>query len=271
MEVMDAVLVDDEAPARALLRDLLSDYPQVRVVGEAGSVAEAADLISRVRPGLLFLDIRLGRGNGFELLSQLPKPAPRVVFVSAFGQYAVRAFDNDAVDYLLKPLDPARLRRTVERLHAARATANGADPQDMARLVSTLKSLMESLPPRESPVGTDAVAKPNGRPRFVAREDDRFVVIDIAQVSLIEADKNYVWFTHGARRVRARYPINDVEASLNPGEFLRLNRSTIVRATLIQSFERNFRGRLLVILQNGKRLVCTAGYREGVLRYLGVS
>ncbi len=260
MDVLNAVLVDDEAPARALLRDLLGDYPQVKVVGEASSVAEAAEVIQRLRPGILFLDIRLGRGNGFELLSQLPTPPPRVVFVSAFGQYAVRAFDNDAVDYLLKPLDPARLRRTVERLHATSATP------DLASLVNTLQSLVGALPARQS-----VQVQPSPRPRFVAREDDRFIVIDVPQVSLVEADKNYVWFTQGAKRIRARYSINDVEASLDPGEFLRLNRSTIVQAAQIHGFERNFRGRLLVILKTGKRLVCTAGYRERVLRYLGVS
>ena len=265
MEVLDAVLVDDEAPARALLRDLLGDYPQVRVVGEASSVAEAAEVIQRLRPGILFLDIRLGRGNGFELLSQLPSPAPRVVFVSAFGQYAVRAFDNDAVDYLLKPLDPARLRRTVERLHATTAAP------DLASLVSTLKSLVGSLPARDAAPRHVTDAQAPARPRFVAREEDRFVIIDMPQVSLIEADKNYVWFTQGAKRIRARYSINDVEASIDPNEFLRLNRSTIVQASQIHGFERNFRGRLLVILKSGKRLVCTAGYRERVLRYLGVS
>jgi two-component system LytT family response regulator len=109
------------------------------------------------------------------------------------------------------------------------------------------------------------------RARFVAREEDRFVVIDLPQVSVIEADKNYVWFTQGSQRIRARYSINDVEGNLDPQEFLRLNRSTIVQATQIHGFERNFRGRLLVILKSGKRLVCTAGYRERVLRYLGVS
>ena len=265
MEVLEAVLVDDEAPARALLRDLLSDYPQVRVVGEASSVAEATEVIRRLRPGILFLDIRLGRGNGFELLSQLPLPPPRVVFVSAFGQYAVRAFDNDAVDYLLKPLDPARLRRTVERLHATNSVP------DLAKLVSTLQSLVGSLPARDTQARAAGNAPASARPRFVAREDERFVVVDVPQVSLIEADKNYVWFSIGAKRIRARYSINDVEASLDPGEFLRLNRSTIVQAAQIQSFERNFRGRLLVILKSGRRLVCTAGYRERVLRYLGVS
>ena len=265
MQVLSAVLVDDEAPARALLRDLLSDYPQVSVVGEASSVAEAAEVIQRLRPGILFLDIRLGRGNGFELLAQLPSPPPRVVFVSAFGQYAVRAFDNDAVDYLLKPLDPARLRRTVERLHASNTTP------DLASLVSTLQALVGTLPPREGAARQNTDAHTPSRPRFVAREDDRFVVIDVPQVILVEADKNYVWFTQGSKRIRARYSINDVEASLDPNDFLRLNRSTIVQATQIHSFERNFRGRLLVILRSGKRLVCTAGYRERVLRYLGVS
>lgn len=258
METFDAVLVDDEAPARSLLRDLLGEHPQVRVVGEAGSVPEALEVIDRLRPALVFLDIRLGRGNGFDLLGKLPVPPPRIVFVSAFGQYALRAFDNDAVDYLLKPLDPARLKRTVERLGVPRPAV------DVEALARTLQSLIERLPARDA----GSAAAP-ARPRFVARDGERFVVIDIARVTTIEADKNYVWFEFDGHRVRARYAINDVESSLDPQQFLRLNRSVIVRAGQIQSFERNFRGKLLVTLKAGRRLVCTAGYRERVLRYLG--
>ena len=268
MEPLAAVVVDDEAPARALLRDLLGDHPQITVVGEAGSVPDAVRLIGERKPAIVFLDIRLGRGNGFEILTQLQAPLPRIVFVSAFGQYAVRAFDNDAVDYLLKPLDPARLRRTVERL-----CAPGAAPpmQDLGTLVKTLQALVGALPVNGATHGTSTEPTAPSRPRFVARDEERFVVIDVPQVSLIEADKNYVWFTLGGKRVRARYSLNDVEAGLGHGEFLRLNRSTIVRGTQIQGFERNFRGRLLVQLRTGERIVCTAGYREGVLRYLGVS
>jgi two-component system LytT family response regulator len=256
VETLEAVLVDDEAPARSLLRDLLGEHPQVRVVGEAGSVPEAVEIIDRLRPALVFLDIRLGRSNGFDLLGKLPVPPPRIVFVSAFGQYALRAFDNDAVDYLLKPLDPARLKRTVDRLAAPRPSV------DVEALARTLQALIERLPNRDATPLT-------GRPRFVARDGERFVVIDIARVTSIEADKNYVWFEFDGHRVRARYAINDVESSLDAQQFLRLNRSVIVRASQIQSFERNFRGKLLVTLKAGRRLVCTAGYRERVLRYLG--
>lgn len=271
MTVIDAVLVDDEPPARALLRDLLSEHPEVRVVGEAGSVTEAADLIHRLRPSLVFLDIRLGRANGFDLLAQLPQPAPRIVFVTAYGQYAVRAFDNEAVDYLLKPLEPARLRRTVERLKAP-----GPAP-DLAVLLNALKALGDaaagnSATGQRAPGHYAPAAQPASgtRPRFVAREEDHFAVIDVAQVQWIEADRNYVWFCMPDGRVRARYTINEVEASVDTAEFLRINRSTIVRAALIAGFERNFRGRLRVMLKDGRRVVCTSGYRERVMRYLGI-
>ncbi len=263
MTVLDAVLVDDELPARALLRDLLGDFQEVRVVGEAGSVADAAEVIERLRPQVVFLDIRLGRSNGFELLARLPKPAPQIVFVTAYGQYALRAFDNEAVDYLLKPLDPARLKRTVQRLAASRA------PQDLTGLLATLKSLAGALPVAAAPLPATTAVPPT-RPRFVAKDEERFVVIDVAELQWVEADRNYVWFGLPRGRVRARYTINEVEDSIDPAEFLRLNRSTIVRAALIEGFERNFRGRLLVVLRGGRRLVCTSGYRERVLRYLGV-
>jgi len=263
VDIFDAVLVDDEAPARALLRDLLSEHPQVRVVGEAGSVQEAFELIGRLRPTLLFLDIRLGRGSGFELLTRLQAPVPRIVFVSAFGQYAVRAFDSDAVDYLLKPLDPARLRKTIERLRAPQT-----GQVDMQALVRTLQGLLAQRPAPNGAAPAPASAAP--RPRFVARDGEKFVVIDIGRVMSVEADKNYVWFELDGARVRARYSINEVESSLDAEQFLRLNRSVILRASEIAGFERNFRGKLLLTLRSGKRVACTAGYRERVLRYLGV-
>lgn len=255
---LTAVLVDDEMPARSFLRELLAEYPAIRIIGEADTAAGAVQLIEESKPDVVFLDIRLGKHNSFNILSQLPTPMPKIVFVTAFGQYAARAFDNSAIDYLLKPLDAARVRKTVERLLDTTVSIG------IQSLVTALATLSERI------AAGSRVTPLLPPPRFVAKEGDEHVLVDSRNVTLIEAERNYVWFQAGDRRYRVRKSINEVEDALNGTEFIRVNRSVIIRAADIVSFERNFRGRLNVHLISGKSITCTAGYRERVLRYLGI-
>ncbi len=254
---LTAVLVDDEVPARLFLRELLTDHPAIRVIGEADSAASAAKLIEESKPDVIFLDIRLGRHNSFNVLSQLPIPLPKIVFVTAYGQYAARAFDNCAVDYLLKPLDPSRVQKTVDRLLSSITRA------DIPTLLAALAKLSERIGsgyrvPHPPPV------------RFVSKEGDENHLVDLDTVTSIEAEGNYVYFNANSRRFRVRKPINEIENALEGTDFIRVSRSVIIRAADIVSFERNFRGRLNVHLRSGKSITCTAGYREQVLRYLGI-
>jgi two-component system, LytTR family, response regulator len=244
---LTAVLVDDQQPARMLLRELLAEHPAIQIIGEADSAAGAVRLIEESNPDVVFLDIRLGRHNSFNLLSQFPVPSPKIVFVTAFGRYAARAFDNGAFDYVLKPLDPARVRKTVERL-----------------LNATVSTHIQDLFPGPH-------VTPHPPPvRFVAKEGDKHVLVDPRKVTLIEAERNYVCFNVGKRQLRVRKSIHEVEHILESSDFIRVSRSMIIRAADIVSFERNFRGRLRVHLLSGKSITCTAGYRERVLRYLGI-
>ncbi len=255
---LTAVLVDDELPARLFLRELLADYPAIQIIGEADSAFGAVQLIEESKPDVVFLDIRLGKHNSFNILSQFPSPMPKIVFVTAFGQYAARAFDNSAIDYLLKPLDAARVRKTVDRL------LNATVPIGIQSLVTALETLSERIA-----AGSRMAPLPPPL-RFVAKDGDEHVLVDLRNVTLIEAERNYVWFQISERRFRVRKSINEVELALNGSEFIRVSRSVIIRAADIVSFQRNFRGRLNVHLISGKTITCTAGYREPVLRYLGI-
>ncbi|MEA3142061.1 MAG: two-component system, LytTR family, response regulator [Gammaproteobacteria bacterium] len=254
---LTAVLVDDELPARLFLRELLAEHPAIRIIGEADTAERALRLIEESKPDVVFLDIRLGKHNSFNVVSQFPVPTPKIVFVTAFGQYAARAFDNSAIDYLLKPLDPARVQRTVDRL------LKSVVPVDIQTVLAALAKLSEKI------VGAGPASIP--RPiRFVAKDGDEHLLVDLKNVISIESEGNYVYFNASERRFRVRKPINEVELALTGLEFIRVSRSLIIRGADIVSFERNFRGRLNVTMRGGKTITCTAGYREHVLRYLGI-
>jgi two-component system LytT family response regulator len=255
---LTAVIVDDELPARLFLRELLAEHPAIRIVGEADSALGAVSLIEECKPDVVFLDIRLGKHNSFNVLSQFRLPLPKIVFVTAFGQYAARAFDNSAIDYLLKPLDPARVRRTVDRLFQSTVSI------DIQTLFAAVATLTERI------AAGSRAASSSMPVRFVAREGDEHVVVDLRDVTLIEAERNYVCFCVAGRRLRVRKSINEVEQVIDGTDFIRVSRSIIIRAADIVSFERNFRGRINVRLRDGKSITCTAGYREQVLRYLGI-
>src|SRR5450755_4219835 len=170
---LTAVLVDDEQPARLFLRELLAEHPAIQIIGEADSAVGAVRLIEESKPDVVFLDIRLGKHNSFNVLSQFPVPAPKIVFVTAFGKYAARAFDNGAIDYLLKPLDSARVRKTVDRLLKATVST---DIQGLFAVLATLSERIAAGPhmtPHAPPV------------RFVAKNGDEHILVDLRKVTLI--------------------------------------------------------------------------------------
>jgi two-component system LytT family response regulator len=254
---LTAVLIDDERPARLCLRELLAEHPAIQIIGEADSAVGAVRLIEDSKPDVVFLDIRLGKHDSFNVLSQFPVPSPKIVFVTAFGQYAARAFDNGAVDYLLKPLDSARVRKTVDRLLKATVST---DIQGLCAVLTTLSERIAAGPHTLHPPPV----------RFVAKDGGEHILVDLRKVTMIEAERNYVCFSASERQLRVRKSINEVERALEGSDFIRLSRSLIIRAADIVSFERNFRGRLRVHLLSGNSVTCTAGYRERVLRYLGL-
>ncbi len=196
MRVLRALIVDDEAPAREALHDLLSAHRNVKVVGEADSAAAAASLCGVLRPDLVFLDVQMPKGDGFSILPKL-QPLPAIIFVTAYDQFAVRAFDVNAIDYLLKPVDPERLTRALGRaFHAPRPAA--AKPYALAD-------------------------------RIILRGDSEMVSVFVPEVTGIIADENYTRVClAGARPIFIRRGISEWESLLPKPPFLRAHRSLII-------------------------------------------
>jgi two-component system LytT family response regulator len=217
---MKAMIVDDEPLARRELRRLLADYPWVEIVGEAGNIAEAATAIEANAPELLFLDIKMPGGTGFDLLARL-EHMPRVIFTTAYDEHAVRAFEVNALDYLLKPVEP-------ERLAGALARARGPVPAPSTS--SRPQQIVE---------------------RLFIRDGARCWFVPLHEVSLIVAEGNYVRLHWREVRPLLGRPLSSLEERLDPQRFFRANRRQIINVEFIEAVEPGTSGQLHVQLRGG--------------------
>jgi len=253
---MRAVIVDDDRLARRRLKRLLAATPDVSVVGEAGSGSAAVDLVTSLDPDLLFLDIQLPELDGFEVLAALSAPrAPLVVFTTAYSEHAVEAFERHALDYLVKPIEASRIRKTIDRARAACAT-RGADGT-RAVLASFL---------------ADWQARAGYTERFAVRDRRRILVIAAGDVDWFEAADNYVTLHVGGRTHLMRHTMQELEGRLDPARFLRIRRSTIVNIDRVVELRPEAHGEHLVVLRDGTTLSSTRTYAEvlrGFLARLG--
>lgn len=234
-----AIIVDDEDLARAVLREHLAAHPQVEVVGECANGFQAVKAVADLKPDLLFLDIQMPKLNGFEVLELLPDP-PAVIFVTAFDEYAVRAFDVHAIDYLLKPFSPERL-----------AAALG---QALERVGQTsrdeLVSLIEDTKRRDAPVE-----------RILVRDGSRVHVVPVDKLDYIEAQDDYVCLHAEGKRFLKEQTMADTESLLDPARFVRIHRSYILNIERIARVELYAKDSRIAILQSGTKLpVSRSGY-----------
>jgi len=234
-----AVIVDDEPPARALLREYLAGIGDVDVVAECGDGFAAVAAVTEHDPDLLLLDIQMPQLSGFEVLEALDRNVA-TVFITAYDEHAVRAFDVHAVDYLLKPFSAERLRLAVSRARAR--IGSGAPP---------------------APAGLAAAARPAGAPlaRLVVREGSRVVVVPVADLDWVEAADDYVILhAHGASH-RKQQTLSELEAQLDPGRFVRAHRSIIVNLASVAAFETYAKDSRVAVLRDGTRVpVSRSGY-----------
>jgi len=216
--MLRALLVDDEPPARDVLRRLLTAQPGVTVIGEARSVADAAEQCARLRPDVVFLDVQMPRADGFALLPLLTPPLPEIVFVTAHDAFAVRAFEVNAADYLLKPIDAARLTRALARLAPPSATTPTLD-------ASTAASAASRAPAATPLTATDTI---------FLRTDQSFQTVPITALTHIEAQENYtrVHLADGSALLLRR-AMADWETLLPASHFVRVERSLIVNRAAV--------------------------------------
>jgi len=235
-EPLRLLIVDDEPPARARLRRLLAAHADLLCVGEAADGLQALDMAEALRPDALLLDVQMPELGGLDVAASLPERAqggPAVVFVTAFDAYALPAFDAAAVDYLLKPVDPTRLARALQRLRE-RQPAHAARPAPG---------------------------------RLVVGERGRLQVIDCDALLWLQAADNYVELHTADRMHLLRRTLDGLLADLGPG-FVRIHRSRAVALAAVTKVEAAERGNATVRLRNGTALACSRAWREGLEQVL---
>lgn len=248
------LIVDDEPLARERLADFLRQEPALELVGEAADGLAALARIRQLAPDLVFLDVQMPELDGFGVLAQLDEVRrPAVVFVTAHDQYALRAFEVHAVDYLLKPFDRARFRtalqRALDRLHR---------PEQEA-LDRRLTALLAELKPEARPLE-----------RLAVKGDGRVLFLKLDDLDWIEAADNYVSLHVGSEAHLLRETMASLEARLPPAKFLRISRGVIVNLERIKELQPLFHGEYVVILRTGAKLTLTRGYRDK-LHQLGLA
>ncbi|HEX8274436.1 MAG TPA: LytTR family DNA-binding domain-containing protein [Longimicrobiaceae bacterium] len=252
------LIVDDEPLARDGVRIRLEREPDFEVLGECGNGADAAEAILELEPDLVFLDVQMPGVSGFGVLEALAgERLPHVVFVTAFDQYAVRAFEVHALDYLLKPFDDERFADTLARVRARLADArSGSLGRQLAALAEQLGRAGASAP--------SASAPPEGRryaDRLVIRDAARIRWVRVDELDWIEADGDYMRLHSAGTSHLLRKTMAELERSLDPRRFLRIHRSTIVNLDRVREMQPYFHGEYSVILHDGTRLKLSRGYR----------
>jgi two-component system LytT family response regulator len=228
------LVVDDETLARSILIEHLGKVPDVEVVGQAANGFEAVKLTEELNPDLIFLDIQMPKLSGFEVLELLAERAPAVIFTTAFDEYALRAFEVHAVDYLLKPVEPSRLSAAVER--AAERLRNRTPPPSAHEL--------------------SAAARPPGRAleRVLIRHEGRVHVLPLERIDFIEAQDDYLSFAIQGKRLRKQQTMSELESQLDASRFVRIHRSFILNIERLARIDLYGKDSWLAILADGTKL-----------------
>ena len=260
MSAIRALIVDDEPLARELLRSMLAEHDDIEVVGECGDGASAVRAVLADRPDLLFLDIQMPERDGFEVLQALGAGRmPAVIFVTAYDQYAIRAFEVHALDYLLKPFDDERLERAVARareqlaVRPASSAANG-DGEEARRILDLLERLQ---------------SRPKHVERLPIKVNDRVFLQPVREIEWLEAAGKHVHVHVGRAAHTIRETMQQLERQLDPERFLRVSRSAIVNVDRIREIQPWFHGDYVLIMTSGAQVTSTRGYRQVIARLLG--
>jgi two-component system, LytTR family, response regulator len=233
---MRVLIVDDEAPARAKLRRMLAAFDDIEVVAEAADGAQALQLVEQHTPDALFLDIQMPELSGLDVAASLPDGATALVFVTAFDRYALKAFDTNAIDYLLKPVEPERLARSVQRLRERRAAAPRAHPGAPAQLM---------IPDR-----------------------GRIHVVRCADIEWLQSADNYVTVHANGQALLMRRTLAGLLEDLGEG-FVRSHRGAAVALAQVASVRARDKGDATLVMRNGAEVACSRQFRAELMRRLG--
>jgi two-component system LytT family response regulator len=254
MDRIRALIVDDEPLAREGTRELLRAADAVQVIGECTNGRDAVEMIRRARPDLVFLDVQMPEMNGFEVLEALEEAEipPTVIFVTAYDEYALRAFEVHALDYLLKPLDPERFSQALQRAR---------EQLELRRKGETSERIVEML--------REIRSRPEHLDRFLVKSKGRVHFIDASGIDWIEAAGNYVKLHTAGDSYLIRETMTALEGRLDPRQFLRIHRSSIVNIDRVKELHPMFGGEYTVVLKDGTELTLSRTYRSKLQGRLG--
>lgn len=245
---MRILIVDDEPPARRRIRGLLKDIDDAEVVGECGNGSDAIAAIGTHKPDVVFLDIQMPGLNGFDVVNACDSPnAPLFVFVTAFDQHAIHAFDVHALDYLLKPFDKERFLDTLQRARDQLAKGEAAQ---------TGRQLLELLEDLKAPAAREE--------RIAIKESGRMVFVPVKQIDWIESSGNYVTIHAGSSKHMLRETMKSMEARLNPRDFRRIHRNYIVNMARVAELHPWSGDEHVVVLRNGAKLPVSRRFRRNL-------
>ena len=246
MTKIRTLIVDDMALARQRVRRHLDQDAEIEVIGECAGGREAVESIRASAPDLMFLDVQMPETDGFEVIEAIGADAvPAVIFVTAYDQFALRAFEVHALDYLLKPFDADRLRTTLERAKAQIRSRRSAGADDR------LRALLEEVR------RTSKYIK-----RLAVKSAGRTVFLNVDDIEIVEAAGNYLRLVTGGEAHLIRERLSGLEAKLDPEKFVRIHRSTIINIDRAREMHPLFNGDQAVTMKNGKRLTMTRNYRD---------
>jgi two-component system LytT family response regulator len=250
--VVRTVIADDERLARQKLLILLQSEPMIKVVAECQDGRQTVSAIRSLRPDMLLLDIQMPDLDGFQVLSEIPvDEMPVVIFTSAYDQYAIRAFEANALDYLLKPFDQERLHHAVER---AQSELRKSRDREITHRILNLLSQVRSV----------ASPTPEADNRLVIKANGRVVFLDLDNIEWVEAAANYVRLNVGKESYLFRETISRISERLDANHFVRIHRSTIVNVRKIKELIPVNSGEYVVVLKSGRELSCSRGYRAAL-------
>lgn len=237
------IIIDDEKLARDLLREFLEAFPQIEIIAECTKGQEAVEQIDKLKPDLIFLDVQMPGMNGFDVLEEI-EHEPYVIFSTAYDQYAIKAFEKNAVDYMLKPLDEERFRLAVNR-------ALSRKKQEQNNLDQLLKSLkVDKGSAYESHI-------------FVQKSEKLFN-LPVEEIIYLEASGDYTIITTKTDQFVSSSGIGKLEEIMNPDNFIRIHRSTIISLSSLKEIERHFNGGMVVKMQNGKSFPVSRTYAKAI-------
>ncbi|MDZ7341880.1 MAG: LytTR family DNA-binding domain-containing protein [candidate division KSB1 bacterium] len=234
------LIIDDETLARSRLKRMLAQYEHIEILGEAQNGQEGLELIEKFAPDLIFLDIKMPLLSGFEMLTQLKK-SPYIIFTTAYDQYALQAFEENTIDYLLKPIAQAKLDRAISKATQMLPTANPI-PLDLEQLLKTISS------------------KQNRLKRFSVKVGERIFIIPDDEIYFFHAEDKYTFLNTAKADHIIPFTLKELEEKLDPERFCRVHRSFIVNLEKIEAIHKWFGGKLQLKMKNGKELIVSQNY-----------